>query len=80
LKGDDNFSRTVTMTRYTARNGTTFLLDPLVGQSVKVAGASDDGLEMIVDLDDLREFLQYLEAGDDLQAPTDADYTAVSAD
>jgi hypothetical protein len=68
------------MNRYTARNGTTFRLDPDAEDSVKVAGAADDGQEFSVDLDDLREFLQYLEVGIAMNAPTDADCAAVSAD
>jgi hypothetical protein len=72
------------MTRYTARNGTTFLFDPAAEESVQVAGADDhvDGqsLTLSVDLDDLREFVQYLEAGLDVQAPNDADCAAVGPD
>jgi hypothetical protein len=67
------------MTRYTARNGTTFLLDPDYGDAVKVAGVDDHGLVVSVDLDDLREFMLYLE-GDDMHAPNDADCSAVGAD
>ena len=68
------------MTRYTARNGTTFLLDP-TDEVVKVAGAGDaDGLVISVDLEDLREFMQYIEDGDDVSAPTDADCAAVGPD
>ena len=68
------------MTRYTARNGTTFLLDPEVDDEVKVAGVDDHGLVVSVDLDDLREFVQYLEAGIDMHAPNDADCAAVGPD
>jgi hypothetical protein len=68
------------MTRYTARNGTTFLLDHDADDQVKVAGVDDQGLVVSVDLEDLREFVQYLDAGMDVQAPTDADCAAVSAD
>jgi hypothetical protein len=68
------------MTRYTARNGTTFLLDLGVDNSVKVAGFDDYTLGVSVDLDDIREFVQYLEAGDDVTAPTDADCAAVGPD
>ena len=68
------------MTRYTARNGTTFLLDPQAGHEVQVAGAEDQGLVMSMDLDDLREFVQYIEAGHDVSAPTEADCAAVGPD
>ena len=71
------------MTRYTARNGTTFLLDP-TDDAVKVAGAGGagdgDGLVVSVDLEDLREFMQYIEDGEDVSAPTDADCAAVGPD
>ncbi len=66
--------------RYTARNGTTFLMGENGEEAVKVAGAEDEGIVVSVDLDDLREFVQYLEAGTDVKAPTDADVTAVAAD
>ena len=68
------------MTRYTARNGTTFLLDPHGHHEVQVAGAEDDGVVVSVDLDDLREFVLYLEAGQDAKAPNDADCAAVGPD
>ena len=69
------------MTRYTARNGTTFLLDPEAAHVVQVAGGIDDeGQVIAVDLDDLFEFVQYLEAGEDVTAPTDADCAAVGPD
>ena len=68
------------MTRYTARNGTTFLLDSEIDDAVKVAGVDDHGLVVSVDLDDLREFVQYLEAGIDMHAPNDADCAAVGPD
>ena len=57
-----------------------FLLDPLAEESVQVAGAEDQGLVMAVDLDDLREFVQYFEAGEDPQTPNDSDCAAVAAD
>jgi hypothetical protein len=68
------------MTRYTARNGTTFLLAPETQHCVEVAGAADDGVIVSVDLDDLREFMQYLDDGEDSQAPNDADCAAVGPD
>jgi hypothetical protein len=72
------------MTRYTARNGTTFLFDPQAEESVQLAGADDNGASggqtLTVDLDDLREFMQYLDAGLDVHAPNDADCAAVGPD
>ena len=68
------------MNRYTARNGTTFLIDPQADDLVKVAGAEEEGLVMSLDLDDMREFIQYLEAGQDSKSPNDADCAAVGPD
>ena len=43
-------------------------MDSRTDETVKVAGAVDQGVVVSVDLDDLREFVQYLEAGLDLKA------------
>ena len=73
------------MLRYTARNGTTFHFDPAAdpcSPSVQVISADHDGASIPVDLDDLREFMQYLEDVIECQADaeTDADLTAVGPD
>lgn len=68
------------MTRYTARNGTTFLIDPQAEDAVQVAGAEKQGVLMSMHLSDLFEFVQYLEAGEDNKSPNDADCTAVGPD
>ena len=70
------------MIRYTARNGTTFHFDPNSADCVQVISSDPDGQPVPVDLEDLREFMQYLE--DQIEAQTeiesDADAAAVSSD
>ena len=74
------------MIRYTARNGTTFQFDPAASAGwVHVIAADDDTGEcesIVVDLDDMREFLQHLEERSELMedVPTDADCAAVGPD
>jgi hypothetical protein len=71
------------MIRYTARNGTTFQLDPAAAGWVHVIAADEDSDHPIaVDLDDMREFLQHLEERLDAMADMDcdADCTAVGPD
>ena len=64
------------MLRYTARNGTTFQFEP-EGVSVFITPV-EEAAAVPIDLDDLREFLDYLEQPVD--ATSDADAAAVSAD
>ena len=72
------------MLRYTARNGTTFHFDPgdTGSPSVLVISADSEGPPIPVDLEDLREFMQYLEDVIEGQADAeqDADLTAVGPD
>ncbi len=72
------------MLRYTARNGTTFHFDLCDASpaSVHVVSADSEGPPIPVDLDDLREFMQYLEDVIESQAgaESDADLTAVGPD
>ena len=70
------------MLRYTARNGTTFHFDPDAADCVQVISADHEGPPVPVDLEDLREFIQYLDeqtaAGVEIE--TDADAAAISSD
>ena len=73
------------MIRYTARNGTTFQIDPAAAGWVHVIAADEDcgdPIAVAVDLEDLREFLQHLEERLDAMydVETDADCTAVGPD
>ena len=71
------------MIRYTARNGTTFSLDPAAAGWVQVIAPDEDfGHPIAVDLDDMREFLQHLEERLDAMSDmeSDADCTAVGPD
>jgi hypothetical protein len=72
------------MTRYTARNGTTFQFDPAAapGWVHVIAADEETGDPIAVDLDDMREFLQHLEERLDAMADMDcdADCTAVGPD
>ena len=58
----------------------TFSMDPNGDHQVEVAGAEEQGVVVSVDLDDVREFVFYLEAGQDSKAPNDADCAAVGPD
>ena len=69
------------MLRYTARNGTTFHFDAAAVDCVQLISPDQEGSPLPVDLEDLREFIQYLDdqlAGED--AESDADAAAVSSD
>lgn len=70
------------MLRYTARNGTTFHFDTAAANCVQLISPDQDGSPLPVDLEDLREFMQYLD--DQLEgqedAQSDADAAAVSSD
>jgi len=71
------------MLHYTARNGTTFHFDPLAGESVHVTGSDQDGPPLPLDVEDLREFLQYLEDQPHLLSQDydhDADAAAIGPD
>ncbi len=70
------------MLRYTARNGTTFHLDPDALGAVNITSADCEGSSIPVDLDDLREFVQYLDdLADALSGyESDADIAAVGPD
>jgi hypothetical protein len=72
------------MTRYTARNGTTFQFDPCAapGWVHVIAADEESGDPIAVDLADMREFLQHLEERLDAMADMDcdADCTAVGPD
>jgi hypothetical protein len=71
------------MIRYTARHGTTFHFDPDC-HALQVLGADAEGLAVELDLEDLREFLQYVddrtEAVSEEDVPCDGDTAAVGAD
>ena len=67
------------MTRYTAKNGTTFHYVPESEHCLYISGADDDGTSVRVDLDDVREFIEHLSEGDP-DAPQEADAAAVSTD
>jgi hypothetical protein len=49
------------MLHYTARNGTTFCFAPDLSDEVQVTTADQDGPPLPLDVQDLREFLQYVE-------------------
>jgi hypothetical protein len=72
------------MLRYTARNGTTFHFDPCAGSSVRVFSPDAEESDATpVDLDDLREFVGYVDdvlEAQDADFQTDADATAVGPD
>ncbi|HYO08233.1 MAG TPA: hypothetical protein VER17_04620 [Tepidisphaeraceae bacterium] len=70
------------MLRYTARNGTTFHLDPDAARCVQVISAECDGSLVSIDLDDLREFLAYADdvLGAQREPETDADCAAIGPD
>ena len=70
------------MLRYTARNGTTFHLDPDACGSVNIISADYEGSSVPVDLDDMREFVQYMDdLADALHGfESDADLTAIGPD
>ena len=70
------------MLRYTARNGTTFHFDTAEADSVQLISPDQEGAPVAVDLEDLREFMQYLEEHLEAQEEpeTDADAAAVSSD
>ena len=70
------------MLRYTARNGTTFHLDPDACGCVHVISADHEGPPIPVDLDDMREFLQHLDELSGMMSgfETDADMTAIGPD
>jgi len=70
------------MLRYTARNGTSFHFDPAQADSVQLISPDQEGPPIAVDLEDLREFMQYLEEHLEAREDTesDADAAAVSSD
>jgi hypothetical protein len=63
---------------YTARNGTSFRYDSPDAECVQVIGPDWEGAPMLLNLQDLREFLEHFSEPHD--APTDADASAVSGD
>jgi len=69
------------MLRYTARNGTTFHLDPVCTSQIEVISADAEGAVTAMDLEDIREFIGFLDDQlDGLMIETDADLSAVGPD